>query len=138
MPSKSAHLIAFLSIFALSAASHRFVYVHLKQLILRDFTRRAKAVRRSAATLFLLMELPFVYLFLSKWIAAGHDVTTRILIYPFTLWQGLMLFWTAILLVRLFVRRTATAGVSIARYTKTTIATRTQATTDALEPSQPL
>ena len=115
MPSKSAHLIAFLTIFIVSAVSHRFVYVHARALVRRDFQRRHEAVVRWMAVLFVVMDLPFVYLFFNRWLAPGHDDLTRALLYPFSLWQALMMFWTAILLVRLFVRRTSKVGVSVVR-----------------------
>ena len=115
MPSKSAHLIAFLTIFVVSAASHRFVYVHAKALVQRDFRKRRQAILRGMAVLFVVMDLPFLYLFFSRWLAAGHDTLTRAVLYPFSLWQALMIFWTVILLVRLVMRRTARAGVSVVR-----------------------
>jgi hypothetical protein len=115
MPSKSAHLIAFLVVFAISAASHRFVYVHVRALIRRDFSRWSRTVIRATAGLFILLDLPFIYLFLSKWLASGHDELTRALLYPFSLWQALMLFWTIILLARLFVTRTVRAGTTVVR-----------------------
>ena len=130
MPSKSAHLIAFLTIFLVSAGSHRFVYVHLRGLIRKDFRQRAKGLVRLAACLFVIMDLPFLYLFLSKWIASGHDQLTRALLYPFSLWQSLMLFWTAILLGRFFLRRSAYAGVSLVRYIR---AERMPSATESLE-----
>jgi hypothetical protein len=130
MPSKSAHLIAFLTIFLVSAGSHRFVYVHLRELIRKDFRRRSTELVRLAAGVFVLMDLPFLYLFLSKWISAGHDQITRALLYPFSLWQALMLFWTAILLVRFFLRRSAYAGVSLVRYIR---AERMPSATESLE-----
>lgn len=130
MPSKSAHLIAFLTIFFVSAASHRFVFVHVRELIRKDFARRADALIRWTAGIFLVMDLPFAYLFFSRWMAAGHDYLTRALLYPFSLWQALMLFWTAILLLRFVLHRTTQAGVSVVRYARSA---RSDKTSDALE-----
>lgn len=114
MPSRSAHLIAFLTIFVVSAASHRFVYVHARALIKRDFQKQTAMLRWTAA-LFVIMDLPFLYLFFNRWLAAGHDDLTRALLYPFSLWQALMMFWTALLLVRMFLRRTTKVGASVVR-----------------------
>lgn len=102
MPSRTANIIAFLTIASLLVSSHVFVFRQLRSLILRDFPARAATLLRIAKAVFIYFDLPFLYLFFFKSLTSsdGADLSliTTFLIYPFAVWQFLMIVWTVILL----------------------------------------
>lgn len=105
MPTKAAQLIAFLSVFLVSAGLHRFVYVNLKRVILRDYPRLGPRLARYAAALFVVMDTPFVFLFYRNRIRVDVNLLTQLIIYPFSIWQAIMLMWVMILLPFMVWRR---------------------------------
>jgi hypothetical protein len=97
MPSRAAHLIAFLTIVSLSVGLHVYIFRQFARMIRRDFPKQQKAVLRIAKGLFVYFELPFLYMFFWKHISADVTVLTQLLMYPFAVWQMVMLVWGAIL-----------------------------------------
>ena len=97
MPTRAAHLIAFLTIVLLSTGLHVYIYRQLARLVRRDFPRQAKTGLRIAKVLFVYFELPFLYLFFWKHLTFDTSVLTTFLVFPFAVWQMVMLVWGAIL-----------------------------------------
>lgn len=98
MPSRAAHLIAFLTIVIVSVSCHVYIFRQFARMIRRDFPRRQKAILLVAKILFVYFELPFVYMFFWRHISADVSGLTRFLMYPFAVWQIVMLVWAAILI----------------------------------------
>ncbi len=97
MPSKTAQLIAFLSVFLVSAGLHRFVYANLKRVLLRDYPRSSKRLVRIAWVVFVVMDGPFLFIFLRPHLHLELSTLTKALIYPFSVWQAIMILWAVIL-----------------------------------------
>jgi hypothetical protein len=111
MPSKHAQLIAFLSVFLVSASLHRFVYANLKRVILRDYPRLGKRLARVACSLFLIMDSPFVFLFIRSWIHEPLANVSKVLLYPFSVWQAIMIMWALVLIPVALWRRSRGLGI---------------------------
>ncbi len=113
MPSKESYLIFFLAISALLIAMQVFVYFNLARLIRRDFPLRAAKVLRIVKWGFVVMNLPIIFLFLRRQIHYELALLTKLILFPFTVWQALIIVWTLILIpvglyhlfVKLFVTR---------------------------------
>lgn len=97
MPSRAAHLIAFLAIVAISVSAHIYVYRQFAKVVRHDFPRHKDRILRWARALFIYFELPFLYIFFGRQITFDASLLTTILVYPFAAWQVLMLVWTIIL-----------------------------------------
>ena len=115
MPSKSAHLVAFLFVFLVSAGLHRFVYANLKRVILRDYPKLGSRIVRSFSVLFILMDSPFIFMFFRNRIKYDTTLLTQLLIYPFSVWQAIMIMWGAILIPFVIWRRGLSKAVSRVR-----------------------
>jgi hypothetical protein len=98
MPSRAAHLIAFLTITLVSVSCHVYIFRQFARMIRRDFPGRAGSLLKVAKPLFVYFDLPFIYLFLWKHIPEHPPEVTQFLLYPFTVWQIVMLVWAVILL----------------------------------------
>lgn len=97
MPSRAAHLIAFLTIVGVSVGLHIYIFRQLARMIRRDFPNRQKSILQAAKAAFVYFELPFLYMFFWKHISADVTALTQILMYPFAVWQMVMLVWGVIL-----------------------------------------
>ena len=97
MPSRIAHLIAFLSIVTISVSLHAYIYRQLRSLIRRDFPRQSKRLVGIAKWLFIYFELPFIALFFWKYIPFYAPGLVNFILYPFAVWQMLLLVWAVIL-----------------------------------------
>ncbi|MFI5264538.1 MAG: hypothetical protein ACHQM6_08490 [Candidatus Kapaibacterium sp.] len=104
MPSKGSYLLFFLGTSLVLIAAQLFVYFQLRRLIRKDFPRRAKRVIPLLRWIFLAMNLPLVFLFFRRDIHADIPTLTNILLYPFTVWEFLMLLWAAILIPVVIIR----------------------------------
>lgn len=98
MPSRAAHLVAFLTIVPISVSAHVYIYRQLRRVIQRDFPKQKGKLLTTAKILFFYFDLPFVYLFFGKQITFDATALTQLLMYPFAVWQILMMVWAAILL----------------------------------------
>jgi hypothetical protein len=97
MPSKAAQLIAFFSVLLISVALHRYVYKNLKRLIQRDYPKISRRIIPIARVLFIAMDSPFLFLFFRNHINAELTTISRVLLYPFSVWQAVMLMWAIVL-----------------------------------------
>jgi len=98
MPSKSAQHIAFFAVLLLSAGLHWYVYANLKRVLLRDYPKLGRRLAQCALALFIVMDLPFVFLYLRGSVHGELTSLTRLLIYPFSVWQTIMLMWALVLM----------------------------------------
>ncbi|MBS1903649.1 MAG: hypothetical protein JSS75_08105 [Bacteroidetes bacterium] len=97
MPSKESYLAYFLAISAILFLLQWFVYRQLKKVVVRDFPDRSALIVRIARITFFVMNIPVAFLFFRRQINAQLPVLTNILLVPYTIWQGLMIVWTLIL-----------------------------------------
>lgn len=75
-----------------------FVYFQLRRFVRLHFPDRAKRVVPVIRWFFILMNLPILFLFFRRNIQADIPILTNIILYPFTIWEFLILMWTIILL----------------------------------------
>ena len=113
MPSKVAQIIAFLAVLGISASLHRFVYANLKRILLRDYPKAGPRLVRIARVLFIVMDSPFVYLYFRSGMSPAVMDATTWLIYPFAIWQAIMLMWSVILVPFVAWRRTHGFGLGM-------------------------
>lgn len=106
MPSRAAQIIAFVSVFAISALLHRFVYLNLKRVILRDYPMSGPTLAKWTRILFLVMDSPFLFLYFRSGMAESFARVTTGILYPFAVWQAIMLMWAVILVPFTLWRRT--------------------------------
>jgi hypothetical protein len=66
-------------------------------MVRRDFPKHQKSILKIAKGSFIYFDLPFVYIFFWKHITADVSDVTRFLLYPFAVWQMVMLVWAVIL-----------------------------------------
>ena len=98
MPSKGAHLAAFLVVLLISVVGHLFVYRNLRRVLVRDFPRQALDLVQYAKYLFILMDLPFIFVYFRNRIDLELTLASKIILYPFAAWQALMILWVGILI----------------------------------------
>ena len=98
MPSKGSYLLFFFGISLVLIGAQIFVYFQLRRLIRRDFPHRARRVVPILRWIFIAMNLPLAFLFFRRNIRADIPTLTNILLYPFTVWEFLMLLWAFILI----------------------------------------
>jgi hypothetical protein len=98
MPSKQVYLYFFLGTTLVLVISELFVYFQLRRILRRDFPERAKKTVPVIRWTFILMNIPVIFLFFRRDIKADVPALTKILLYPFTVWQFLILLWTVILI----------------------------------------
>ena len=115
MPSKTAQLIAFLSVLLISVSLHRFVYSNLKRVLLRDYPKLGPRLVRAAMVLFVVMDSPFIFLYLRGKLHMEMTTLSRVLLYPFSVWQAVMILWAVILVPFVMWRRRERLGVALVR-----------------------
>lgn len=97
MPSKSAQHIAFFFVLLVSAGLHWYVYANLKRVLLRDYPKLGQRLAKIALALFITMDSPFAFLYFRGDIHGSLTTLSRILLYPFSVWQTIMLMWSILL-----------------------------------------
>ena len=98
MPSKESYVIMFLAVAAITFGVQYFVFRQLRRVIRRDFPAKAERWTRIAKWVFILMNIPVAYLFFRKPLNIDIAAVTQVMLYPYTIWQFLMLMWLMILL----------------------------------------
>ena len=98
MPSKATYLAFFIGTSLVLILAQVFVYFQLRRILRRDFPDRAQKWVPIIRWIFLAMNIPLVFLFFRHDIKADIPTLTKILLYPFTIWQFLILLWTLILI----------------------------------------
>lgn len=115
MPNKASQVISYLVVLLVSAGVHRFVYVQLKRMLVRDYPRRGEQFARWSRNFFLAMDLPFAYLYFRSGMPLFLIHLTTPFIYIFAVWQAIMIMWAIILAPIVLWRRTATPAVAAIR-----------------------
>src|SRR5438445_5610934 len=93
MPSKAAQLIVFFAVFTISTALHRYVYKNFKRVLLRDYPKLGARLARWTLALFIVMDSPFLFLFLRPRFHPYLTILTRVLLYPFSVSHAVSLLW---------------------------------------------
>src|ERR1051325_1923526 len=93
MPSKSAYLIFFISTSLVIILVQVFVYFQFRRILRRDFPEWSKRKLPIIKLFFIAMNLPLLFLSLRTSLKFDTSILTTILLYPFTLWQFLMILW---------------------------------------------
>jgi hypothetical protein len=97
LPSKASQHIAFFIVLLVSAGLHWYVYANLQRVLLRDYPKLGKRLAKIARWVFILLDTPFVFIYLRGSLHAAMTVLSRVLLYPFLIWQTIMLMWVIIL-----------------------------------------
>ena len=97
MPSKASQHIAFFIVLFVSAGMHWFVYTNLRRVLLRDYPKIGKKLAKIALWMFIGLDSPFLFIYFRGLTHAALTVLSRILLYPFLVWQTIMLMWALIL-----------------------------------------
>jgi hypothetical protein len=105
MPSKASQHIAFFVVLLVSVLLHRYVYANLKRVLLRDYPKLGPKLIRIARWTFLALDVPFAFVYFRNQIPFGTESLTRAILYPFLVWQAVMLMWALILVPFSIVRR---------------------------------
>jgi hypothetical protein len=105
MPSKTSQHIAFYVVLVVSVIFHRYVYANLKRILLRDYPKLGPKLVRIARWVFIAMDTPFFFVYFRNLITFETDFITRLILYPFLVWQTIMLMWTIILVPFSIIRR---------------------------------
>jgi hypothetical protein len=104
MPSKGSYLVFFIGTSLVLISAQVFVYFQLRRLLRRDFGQRAKPVILFIRWFFIAMNVPLLFLFFRRDIHADIPTLTNIMLYPFTVWEFLMLMWALILIPIVIIR----------------------------------
>ena len=104
MPSKASYLFFFIGTAIVLISAQTFVYFQLRRLVRKDFPHRAKKAVPIIRWIFIVMNLPILFLFFRRNIPFDVSLLTNILLYPFTIWQFLILLWTLVLLPVVMIR----------------------------------
>lgn len=104
MPSKETYLVAFLATSAILGGIQFFVFAELRRYIRQYFAEKAPKWVPRFRWLFIVMNFPIAFIFFRRQIVGEWAALTNIILYPFTIWVFLMLFWAMILAVSMLVR----------------------------------
>lgn len=74
-----------------------FVFRQLRRLIKRDFPLRAAEWIPRIKWVFIVMNIPVAYLLFRHPLNFDIDIVTQVMLYPYTIWQFLMMMWLVIL-----------------------------------------
>jgi hypothetical protein len=105
MPSRAWHIAAYLSVLAVSFTLHRFVYLNLKRVLLRDYPKRGERLAKWAKRLFVALDTPFLFLYFRSGMPEEIVRVTTGILYPFAVWQSIMLMWSVVLVPFVLWRR---------------------------------
>jgi hypothetical protein len=105
MPSKTSQHIAFFVVLIVSVIFHRYVYANLKRVLLRDYPKLGRRLVRIARWTFIALDAPFIFMYFRNLISGDLIMLTRLILYPFLIWQTVMLMWAVILVPFSIIRR---------------------------------
>ena len=111
MPTKLSHLVAFLTVTCITLALHRYVYGHLRRVLLRDYPTLGPRLARIAGWFFVVMDTPFLFVYFRNRINADLSTASRVITYPFSVWLAVTFLWAVLLVpVTLFRHRERLGG----------------------------
>ena len=76
---------------------HWYVYANLRRVLRRDYPKLGKRLAKIALGMFIVLDMPFFFIYFRGMSHAALTVLTRMLLYPFLIWQTIMLMWVIIL-----------------------------------------
>ncbi len=85
---------------------HWYVFANLKRVLKRDYPKLGRRLVRISLSLFLIMDSPFLFLYFQGSFHSTLTLVSHVLVYPFLVWQTIMLMWVIILLPFTLWRRT--------------------------------
>ena len=86
------------------AALQYFVYRQLRRYIRLNFPEKAAKWIAISKWVFLIMNIPVALVYFRRQIAPDATTVTNIILYPYTVWVFLLIFWTIILIPIVAVR----------------------------------
>lgn len=101
---KGSYIAFFFFSVVMMAALQFFVYSELRRYIRTSFPESAAKLMRRLRWVFYIMNIPVILLFFRRELAAEWPVVTNVILYPYTVWVFLLLFWTVILIPIVAVR----------------------------------
>jgi hypothetical protein len=105
MPSRAWQIVAFLSVLSISVLLHRFVFLNLKRVLLRDYPKQGPRIAKWLKILFVALDAPFLFLYFRSGMPEIVVRFTTGVLYPFAVWQAVMLMWSAVLVPFVLWRR---------------------------------
>jgi hypothetical protein len=97
VPNKETYLITFLVVASLTFGMQYFVFRQLQRLIKKDFPLKITTWIPRIKWTFILMNIPVAYLFFRRPLKIDVAAITQVMLYPYTIWQFLMMMWLVIL-----------------------------------------
>ncbi len=104
MPSKSTYFIFFIGTSLVLFAAQIFVYFQLRRFLRLDFPKFAAKGLPYIKWFFVAMNFPIPFLLFRRDLHLDIPMVTNILLYPFTIWEFLILMWTVILIPVVIIR----------------------------------
>lgn len=96
----------FLMTVAVLGAIQYFVFSQLRRYVRSHFAHKADILIRRFKWLFLLMNIPILFIYFRREIASDLPLVTNIVLYPYTIWVFLLMCWTVILIPIVLARMT--------------------------------
>ena len=81
-----------------------FVFSQLRRYVRTYFPDKAKRLMLRFGWLFVVMNIPIIFMYFRRQIAADMPTVTNIILYPYTVWVFLLIFWTLVLIPIVVVR----------------------------------
>ena len=98
MPNKETYFIFFIVISLLLVGMQMFVYFWLRRILRRDFPIRSKKWIPRIKWTFIVMNLPIALIFFWRQIKFEMTTVSKLVFYPFTIWEAIIIVWTVILI----------------------------------------
>jgi len=95
---KGSYVAFFILSVAILASLQLFVFSQLRRYLRMNFPQKAAKLIQSFRWVFIVLNIPVILLFFRREIAAEWPTVTNIILYPYTVWVFLLIFWTVILI----------------------------------------
>ncbi|HET9135459.1 MAG TPA: hypothetical protein VFO76_02385 [Candidatus Kapabacteria bacterium] len=117
MPNKETYFIFFIVISSLLVLMQMFVYFWLRRILRRDFPVRSKKWLPRIKWTFIVLNIPIALIFFWRQINLPMTTVSKLVFYPFTVWEAIIIVWTVILIpITLFVFLRWTVRNSVALF----------------------
>jgi hypothetical protein len=101
---KESYILFFLVSTAILAVVQFFVFSELKRYLRTTEPLKAPKLLRIFRWMFIVMNIPVVFVYFRRQIAPDLPTVTNFLLYPYTVWVFLLIIWTLILIPIVVVR----------------------------------
>lgn len=95
---KGSYILFFLLTTGVFAVLQYFVFRQLRRYIRTYFADKAAKWMTSFKWVFIIMNIPVVLMYFRRELAAEFPLVTNIILYPYTVWIFLLIFWTLVLI----------------------------------------